>query len=428
MPPTTVNVLLTGPQIGELTHILCEVFDKPELNRLVRTRLDLDLFADVASEQEPLKTVAFELVTYLNRHRRVEEILTAAAMDRPRDEALRLFVTRTLSGETAPPSEPTQAVVDALGAATEAAQDDLGLREMIGEGKTELLTTRKELDRLARYKALHDCLHTVQLQLSAIVRTAKAISSDPSAGRELLNYVRLLQRQARRARQKTDGLLTAEDELAWVGEFDGALAQAKKAVEAAVTAELGAAVEALGRLLPEAVRINGELINAARRLGPGLGSLAKTLTAVRERLETRAPDPGVVTRLRAGSTGLFELAPRLAGLADAHDGWQWVDKELAAGERLPPGPPAARVPRWARLKQRLARVCPAGSALDPAADPLELAQRWEAEADPTAAENLFQGLQAAARQEFKEVDDRLLDLADVLSSTVEPLDALLQVL
>ena len=427
--PTATAVRLTGPQIGECAHILSELFTVEQLKQLTLTKLNLDMFATAASERDPRQTIAINLVAYLNRDGRVAEFLEAAAEARPRDEALRLFRDRAMSGAAVPsPSGPARAVAAALGAAADAVRDDPELREMVGVGKAEFLTTREELDRLARYKALHDCLHTLQLQLSAIVRASRAFPTDPAAGRELVDYVRQLQRQAKRARQKTDGLLTVEAEMLWVDDFDGALCRARQAVDAAVAADMAAAVEALSRLLPEAVRINSELINAAHRLGPGLGRLAKTLAALWEHLDRQGQYPDLVPRLRAGSDGLFELAPRLSGLAEAHDGWQWVDKELAAGERMPPGPPAVRVPRWAKVRARLARVCPPGAAIDPDAHPLELADRWEAEADPTAAENLFQRLQAAARLEFKEVDDRLLELADQLTETIEPLDALLQVI
>ena len=58
-------------------------------------------------------------------------------------------------------------------------------RQFLDSWRRELLERAwEELDRLARYKALHDCLHTLQLQLSAITRAARAFPSELTAGRE----------------------------------------------------------------------------------------------------------------------------------------------------------------------------------------------------------------------------------------------------
>ncbi|MDY3562403.1 hypothetical protein R5W23_003869, partial [Gemmata sp. JC673] len=108
--------------------------------------------------------------------------------------------------------------------------------------------------------------------------------------------------------------------------------------------------------------------------------------------------------------------------------WQRIDAALTAAEGLPPGPPAQRVPRWDRVRTNLARVCPPGSALDPAAEPTALAAEWEGAADPAAAETVFLNLVTAARHEFKHIDDLLLDLADQLTDIIEPLNTLLEVI
>ena len=74
------------------------------------------------------------------------------------------------------------------------------------------------------------------------------------------------------------------------------------------------------------------------------------------------------------------------------------------------------------------RLCPPGSAADPTADPAALADRWEAATLPKQVENLFLSLRAAAGVHFKVIDDRLLTLSGELIQTIDPLDALLQVI
>ena len=293
-PTTAVAVLLTGPQIGEAVDIVCKLFLLEELKQLVRTRLDFDMFVEAASARDPLRTIADDLITYLNRHGRVGEFLDDASEARPRDESLRQFLARVHNTPGATSAgEQVQAFEMAIGTVTTIARAD---PKTVGMSKVRFEVVRTELDRLARYKALHDCLHTLQLQLSAITRASRTFPAEPAAGLELKAYLDLLVRQAQRARKDTTGLLTEADEVAWVDDFDTALVSAREAVRTATAAQLAVAVAALGRLWPEAVRINGEMIGAARRLGPGLDELAKTLDA----LAVRPANDGAVSRLGAG--------------------------------------------------------------------------------------------------------------------------------
>jgi hypothetical protein len=432
MPVTTTNsVPLTGPQIGEAVHIVCKLLDKAELKQLVLTKLNFDLFGEAASEKDPFQTIAYDLLAYVNRHGLVGDFLDALSASRPRDEGLRQFASRV---QGAPGAACAGEQVGAFGTAIEAvtanAKADPKFLQVVGMSKARFEVVREELDRLARYKGLHDCLHTLQLQLSAITRASRAFPAEPAAGRELIAYIDQLLRQARRARKNTTGLLTEGDELAWVDDFDKALGAAREAVQRVAGAPLAAAVEALGRLLPEAVRINGEMIGAARRLSPALDELAKTLDDLPEHPAAgdRLAYGGVVGRLEAGAKALDGLSTQLAGLANTHDIWQKIETALTAAEAVPNGPPAQRVPRWPLVKTMLHRVCPAGSIGDPAADPVALADQWEQAVDPTMAENLFLALRAGARHEFKDVDDNLLDLADQLTGTVGPLNTLLGVI
>ena len=52
----TAYLSLTGPQIGELAYIVCELFTENDLEQLVRYKLDMDLFDEVAPG--PLRDVA----------------------------------------------------------------------------------------------------------------------------------------------------------------------------------------------------------------------------------------------------------------------------------------------------------------------------------------------------------------------------------
>jgi hypothetical protein len=428
---TTQAAFLTGPQIGEAVHLVCKLFNKAELKELVRIQLDFDLFVEAASENDPLQTIAYDLLGYLNRHGLVHKFVEALCTSRPRDDGLRQFAFRvTGTPGTATPGEQVTAFETAILTVTDSVKADSQFRELVGIGKVRFEVVRAELDRLARYKALHDCLHTLQLQLSAITRASRVFPSEPAAGTDLITYIDQLARQAKRARKNTTGLLTEADELAWVDDFDKAIEAAQHAVRSVAAAPLATAVEALGRLLPEAVRINGEMIGAARRLVPALDELAKTLDDLPDHSPASSgPLPGAAAgKLEAGAKALDGLTPQLAGLANTHDTWQKIETALSAAEALPNGPPARRVPRWSQIKNLLNRVSPAGSAGVPTADPVTLANQWEEAVDPNTAENLFLALRAAELHEFMKVDDQLLDLAERLTETVKPLDTLLEVI
>jgi hypothetical protein len=432
MPVTTSqSIYLTGPQIGEAVHLACKLFNKAEIKELCLVKLNVDLFAEAAAETAPLETIAYDLLGYVNRHGLVRDLLEALGNARPNDPGLRQLILRVEgTPDAATAGEQVGAFETALRVVTATAKTDSKFRETIGMSKVRFEVVRSELDRLARYKELHDCLHTLQMQLPAINRAARSFPAEPVAGKELTLYVDQLARQARRARKSSAGLLTEAKELAWIEDFDQALAAAQVAIRSAAAAPLGEAVDTLSRLLPEAVRINEKMNGAACRLAPALEELAKSLDDLpgRPPAAAGAGNGGIVDRLDAGVHALDGLAPQLAGLANTHDNWQEIETALSAAETAPNGPPPQRVPRWVRIKKLFDRVCPAGSITEPTPDPVELAKQWEHAADASTSENLFLTLRTAEMHEFKKVDDQLLDLTDRLTETLEPLDALLEII
>ncbi|WZO98232.1 hypothetical protein EP7_005290 [Isosphaeraceae bacterium EP7] len=417
-------VVLTGRQVGELTHILCQLFNLAELTRLTRTHLELDLEVEIATPKTGLLEVAYNLISHLDRHGRVDQFLGAVTAERPLDDGLRQFIGRIRGDAQSPPIEKQISEVnEALEAVAKRAKADPAVQAALGETKAQFKIVRDELTYLARYKALHDCLHTLQMQLTAVSRAAQAFPDDPTAGRDLVAFADQLQRQARRARKAIGGLLSEAEETIWVDEFDQALVAAREAVRAVDGAPLTAAVEALAQLLPQSIRINDQMIGAARRLGLQLDPLATTMSSL-----ASGTDGGVADRLKAGAIALRGLTPQLVGLTSVHDIWQKIDSALTTAEAFPNASPARRVPRWPRVKADIARVCPPGSALDPAADPVALTEGLEQATDLATSENIFLTLRAASRHEFKDVDDRLLDLAEQLTETIGNLNILLGVI
>jgi hypothetical protein len=216
-----------------------------------------------------------------------------------------------------------------------------------------------------------------------------------------------------------------------VGEYDGALVTAREALRPPAappkSVQLGQAIRSLGQLLPEELRINGELHAAAVRLVPGLRCLADAIDTLGKHLADASPTDPRAGPLQSGQQELQALVPRLVGLVEAHTGWQQIDQALALAAALPPGPPADRVPRWARVKTLLGRhsAPPAPGALGP----VELAEKIEKAENPADAEPLFQDLRAMTVQEFVTVDADLYALTGEMTANVlQPLRALLGVI
>ena len=191
------------------------------------------------------------------------EFLDAMVQSRPRDDSLRLFVGRVRGIGIASPGAQAEAFGSAIGAITEVVKANPVASQKVGESKARFEITRAELEQVAGYKALHDCLHTVQFQLSVVVRAARAFPADPSAGRDLKAYFNQLHRLAKRARLKTERLLTEAEEIEWVDDFDRALEAADRAVRESARSRMPSGPVAAA---PGGARINLQMIGAARRL------------------------------------------------------------------------------------------------------------------------------------------------------------------
>src|SRR5262249_38820991 len=146
-------------------------------------------------------------------------------------------------------SDQVQEFQAALGAATEIARSDPAAQANLASSKVQFKSVRTELTHFARYKALHDCLHGLQLQLTAVDLAARTFPANPESVRALSALSDQLQRQARRARKCIPGLMTETDEVVWVDEFDQALTSVRAAVRSSAAETLTSAINALDRLL-----------------------------------------------------------------------------------------------------------------------------------------------------------------------------------
>jgi hypothetical protein len=79
-----------GKQIEALRDALCAAFDRSSLNQMIRIRLDKDLDKIVAPGD--LNTVVFDLINVALQEGWLSDLITAAARERPQNEALQRFL------------------------------------------------------------------------------------------------------------------------------------------------------------------------------------------------------------------------------------------------------------------------------------------------------------------------------------------------
>jgi len=103
---------LTGEQIETLTTILVgAIEDTDELERLVRTRLNMDL--QLITDSDRLQHATFKLVEWADREYRVEDLLNGMCAAKPRNVELRDFTRDWKASESSqrPPVAPPAPVV-----------------------------------------------------------------------------------------------------------------------------------------------------------------------------------------------------------------------------------------------------------------------------------------------------------------------------
>jgi hypothetical protein len=236
---------------------------------------------------------------------------------------------------------------------------------------------------------------------------------------------------ADRARKGAIGLPSYSLEVDWIDRLDGAARQIEQTLNGNDDAPLQKAIGSLREVVGEAPRINNNLTMTAGDLR--LQQLTRVMKEISNTLNRSAAagDASLPLReFREGLDGLQALQPRLAGLVTEHYEWQWMDKELAAADSQQADTPEERFPRWAELRNRLARLCNLSPEKDWAKELSALSSELEAAGtarDRRRFDNKYIEFRTVASDRFFNVDAELLDLSNQLSDMVTPLDHLLRV-
>jgi hypothetical protein len=431
--------VLTPDQFEQLQRILTDAFDKRGIAELVRIKLG-DRLDKLVDPDQPTPGIVFDLLTWIDkRDMHTLEVLLQGAMGiKPENGALRAFCEHDVPGALKPID--SQVFVQNLTSGLDvliAMKDDSAVRQTVGQVRAELQDTNKQIDTLKKYKELHDCLHELEVRLSAIA-DAVVRAKEPSARRSLGIYARDLRWLGERARAAIPNLPSRQSEEIWVPDLDACAEDIERArvstIEDAQDALSHVPVK-LRRLLTEASRINGFLAQLAGQLK--LDSFSKTMDAIanRMRADTRPNDVSLM-QLMTGSAAVSVLRSRIIQLVHEHYEWQFLTTQLAAADTSPDYGPDKKITKWPLFKTKLLALCDLAPLEESSQELRTLMERWVAAASATlqseaqiaAAEDAFAEYSHTCKLHFFEVDKQLKELCSKMTEVAMPLTALLNVI
>ena len=401
---------LTGPQLGELRDILCDVYPEiDELSQMVRIRLNETLGNIVAVRAQPNQNIAFALLEWLEARNRTRELLAALLEERPRGERVLRFCEPLLAaggpGGRAPPTEPP---------------DPNLVRTQVIEFSAVFGERRKWFNYLRASKALHDVLHKLQAMQEGIAQAIERFRLQPNAPVELEIIANTLDddfvANAVAANQETEFPDEAGE---WITAFRGAVRDLRAALAPPDLVALKRCADSL-RALPDQQQagLNKELVRYVYRLkADELVTRMDGILAGLGQIPAAAELQSKLTQFRA-------LCKQLAGLILDHDACQEVEISLKLVPRS--GEVSHdQVFNWPNVLAALLRIAGRRPADPMAARMAEYARAFDA-ALPNAGSAPFALLRQQFSLLFHKTDDVLLTVTDKLVAEAANVDARLR--
>ena len=427
--------VLKPDQFEQVRDILTDAFDKGGITELVRTKLG-ERLDKLVNPDQPTPQIVFDLLTWIDKRdmHTLENLLQGAIGMKPDNGALRAFCERDFPGALKPIDSKVfvQNLTSGLGVLIEM-KDASAVRQTVGQVRAELEDSNKQINTLKKYKELHDCLHELEVRLSAIA-DAVVRAKEASARRSLGIYARDLRWLSERARAAIPNLPSRQSEEIWVPDLDACAEDIERArastIENAQDSLSDVPIK-LRRLLTEANRINGFLAQLAGQLK--LDSFSETMDEIanRMRADTR-PDDVSLVQLMTGSAAVSVLHSRITQLVHEHYEWQFLTTQLAAAETSPDHRPDKKIAKWPLFKTKLLALCDLAPQEESSQELRLLMERWVAAASATqqseaqiAAEDAFAEFSYACKLHFFQVDKQLKELCSKMTEVAMPLTVLL---
>jgi hypothetical protein len=449
-PPLAQTVILAPEQMARLTGFLVAAF-ADNLNGLRRT-VKFSLGAEAALSVMPAKDVT-GLVSMLlpalaeQGPGMISVLVRGAITALPADQDLRAFAQEvSVSGYSLQPLSDDRDVQEAhdsdLVTKITVALIDMNrlrqardLQHIMASYRSDFEKTRQQIGILAKYKELHNCLHSVQERLDGITNNVTRLKSGDNVLLYLKDDAAFLRELAKKARNQVVGLPTADDERDWIDRLDACAVDMRAATVAAASvtdSEKALDVpERLAHILPNASHINKELVGTAKNVG--LNNFSETMRLVEQQLGATMSDNSL-NRLRYGMLAVGRLRSRLAGLVAEHDEWQSLNTDFEYTKAQTKHQPQARFSSWPQFKAKLIGLCDTFPQEEWSIELKEMMRPWMADdppPEPQIPANIkkldgdFQTFYKQCVDRFIEVDHELNELCKKITSFKTPLDVLL---
>jgi hypothetical protein len=329
---------LNSEQFEELSDLLVQHFDDEgkDLDRVVKYNLGSGLFVDYAAHDK-FRNVVEQLLTKTEQKGSTVKLFEGVLRVLP-DPDGRAIIARILPQATlAAPETVKQVAAAAQG--VKAIRARLGIaavHALVATLRNDLERLASDLDLLARYKALHDCLHTLQIQfLRQIDSAARKLETDPSSASEaLLEYLSQLQTKSVDAQEAAQGLPDTpgerDEQMGWVLKLAAIIDGLRAAVEEVDGHAAVASVYKLKFILRQQPSRLGELIVITARRTP-ITHLVETLQRV---AEASVGEDGQARDLTNGIAALQRFIPDQMGLVAQHSEWQKIADFLWQADEL----------------------------------------------------------------------------------------------
>ena len=437
-PPLAPVIVLTSEQTSELTELFVHAFnDNPEdLRRIVKFSLGIVPDENMSSKKDLKEIVAYLLLTFVQRRPgTIDMLLRGALMARPQDEKLLEF-SRAHFSEVSQPLDEEALVQTIQRGLIEVAgmRQTSKVHQIIGSYRSDFEKTREQIDILAKYKELHNCLHQVQKSLLSITTDIGYLETSKVSPRILEEHASNLKTWAAKARAQIAGLATEEVEKDWIDELDACGDDIRTTTILSAPAPDREKVldvpQRLESLLVQSAHINLFLFSAAKTVQ--LDNFADTMETVIQLVGDEVPEQ-TLTRLRSGSAAVGVLRSRLAGMVAEHNEWQILNTLLEGAKMSPKHWPQAKIPSWKQFKAKLIGLCDIYPKEEWSKGLKAMIAPWlgDAPAEPRIPgiiqeiDNQFWAFKRAFADRFFEVDSELNALCAKVTQLAAPLNALL---
>lgn len=402
------------------------------LEQVVRYSLGgMELYTDFTYEKQRFRDVVADLTKRLEKDGITVQLARRVVNDCPEmRDAIGAILPEAL--QQAPEAVSEIAAVSKAIDLVRMRLKDHAVSAEVALSRNNLERLRADLNLLRCYKALHECLHSIQLQqLQLIIKAARTFVTDENSYGELSLYETQLQMQAMKARKALKDLPDWPDEKAseigWVDALDATVKGFQRALDTRDAQEAAKSVYQLKSILRKhPARLDEMMVVTARRAP--LRNLIATLEAV------RTEDDDSATELGDAVESLQRLLGDLLGRVAEHAKWQDVTTSLwAMDESLSRDDPEEVQFLWPDLKKGVEEL----RATDPGRQWVDTLAGYGTSFEqafpqmplppvPPAARSQFARFLNAAIVQFFKVDEGLDALCGDIVKLGPPLQALLE--